>query len=87
MVQMLPIGLVTHEIQEILLGRSYRLFRNVVAPGVLVGGLVDVGVAGVQGLVLLLLRHFLDGQEPVLTHLDTLCHVAHACVLCKEKSK
>ena len=35
---------------------------------------------GVHGLVFLLLRHLLQRQEPVLTHLDTFRHVAHACV-------
>ena len=47
-----------------------------------VGGLVYVGVAGVERLVLLLLRHLLDGQEPVFPHLDPLGHVAHTRVLC-----
>ncbi len=45
-----------------------------------VGGLVNVGVAGVERLVLLLLRHLLDGEEPVLPHLDPFGHVAHARV-------
>ena len=45
-----------------------------------VARVVDVGVARVQCLVLLLLRHLLDRQEPVLPHLAALRHVAHARV-------
>ncbi len=41
-----------------------------------------IGVAGVKRLVLLLLRHLLDGQEPVFPHLDPLRHVADAGVFC-----
>ena len=50
-----------------------------------VARVVDVGVARVQCLVLLLLRHLLDRQEPVLPHLDSLGHVAHARVFCTNK--
>jgi hypothetical protein len=35
----------------------------------------------VQRLVLFLFRHFLNGQKPVLPHLDPLGHVAHAGIL------
>ena len=50
-----------------------------------VARVVDVGVARVQSLVLLLLRHLLDRQEPVLPHLDPLRHVSHTRVFCNTK--
>ena len=42
------------------------------------------GIVGVHGLVLLLLGHLLEGQEPVLVHLYPLGHVPHAGVLWKK---
>ena len=50
-----------------------------------VARVVDVGVAGVQRLVLLLLRHLLNREEPVLPHLDPLRHVTDARVFCNTK--
>ena len=50
-----------------------------------VARVVDVGVAGVQRLVLLLLRHLLDREEPVLPHLNPLRHVTDTRVFCNTK--
>ena len=62
---------------------THRLLGHDVGAQLHVGGLVNVGVAGVERLVLLLFGHLLDGEESVLPHLDPLGHVAHAGVLCK----
>ena len=50
-----------------------------------VARVVDVGVAGVQRLVLLLLGHLLDREEPVLPHLNPLRHVTDTRVFCNTK--
>ena len=50
-----------------------------------VARVVDVRVARVESLVLLLLGHLLDRQEPVLPHLDPLRHVSDTRVFCNMK--
>lgn len=54
---------------------TYSLFGSQVY---IIWIIINVGVAGMQSFVLLLLCHFLDCQEPVLSHLYSLGHVANA---------
>ena len=50
-----------------------------------VARVVDVCVARVESLVLLLLGHLLDREEPVFPHLNPLRHVTDTRVFCNTK--